>query len=413
MLHTYKTTSINPFRLPSGWIDVFCGDAFTLSSGKAKTQATLQKEGGGEIPVYGGNGVTGYTTAPLVENPTIVIGRVGEYCGSVHTTPGAAWITDNALYAKSIKGDFSLRYLYYYLTWYDLTRIQDRTGQPLVTQTGISKVPILSPPLPEQHRIAEILDTADTAILQTERLIAKLKAMKAGLLNDLLTRGLDQDGRLRDPVAHPEQFRASPLGRVPKVWKVLPLGQLVECHSGTTPSRSVLTYWRNGTIPWVKTGEVNFCVINRTEEAVTERALSSTSLRVLPVDTVLVAMYGQGNTRGKCAMLGIPATTNQACAALMPSGGKIQAAFLYHYLSHEYLRLRNAGHGSHQTNLSTQLLQGLYVICPPIEEQTKLLSPLLALDDRIHSEQTYLEKLTLQKRGLMHDLLTGRVRVKV
>ena len=75
--------------------------------------------------------------------------------------------------------------------------------------------------LPEQTRIAAMLDTVDEAIAKTEAVIAKLKQVRAGLLHDLLTRGLDENGQLRDPVAHPEQFQDSPLGRIPKEWKVL------------------------------------------------------------------------------------------------------------------------------------------------------------------------------------------------
>src|SRR5690606_33484545 len=80
--------------------------------------------------------------------------------------------------------------------------------------------PICLPPLPEQRRIAAILDTLDEAIRQTEALIAKLKQIKRGLLHDLLTRGIDDNGELRDPERHPEQFRDSPLGRVPRGWMV-------------------------------------------------------------------------------------------------------------------------------------------------------------------------------------------------
>ena len=81
-------------------------------------------------------------------------------------------------------------------------------------------MPFARPTVEEQRRIADILDAADAAIRQTEAVIAKLRQMKAGLLHDLLTRGLDEQGRLRDPAAHPEQFKDSPLGRIPKEWEI-------------------------------------------------------------------------------------------------------------------------------------------------------------------------------------------------
>ena len=91
-------------------------------------------------------------------------------------------------------------------------------------------VPLFS--LSEQRHIAEILDTADEAIRQTERLTAKLKLVKAGLLHDLLTRGLDEHGRLRDPQAHPEQFKDSPLGRIPRGWEVKRLTDIASYQNG-------------------------------------------------------------------------------------------------------------------------------------------------------------------------------------
>jgi type I restriction enzyme S subunit len=90
--------------------------------------------------------------------------------------------------------------------------------------------------LPEQRRIAEILDTIDEAIQKTEALISKLKAMKQGLLHDLLTRGLDKNGKLRDPKAHPEQFKDSTLGRTPKEWQVVSIGKISRVRRGASPS---------------------------------------------------------------------------------------------------------------------------------------------------------------------------------
>jgi type I restriction enzyme S subunit len=95
-----------------------------------------------------------------------------------------------------------------------------------ITLKDLLSLQVLIPPLPEQRRIADMLDTVDAAIQQTEALIAKLKLMKAGLLHDLLTRGLDEQGNLRDPDAHPEQFKDSPLGRIPRGWEVRSLGTI-------------------------------------------------------------------------------------------------------------------------------------------------------------------------------------------
>ncbi|MEE8536848.1 MAG: restriction endonuclease subunit S, partial [Acidobacteriota bacterium] len=108
------------------------------------------------------------------------------------------------------------------------------TKMPRTSWNAIRELEIFMPPLPEQHRIAEILDTADEAIRRTEQVIAKLQQMKQGLLHDLLTRGIDDNGNLRDPERHPEQFKDSPLGRIPRGWMVPRLRDLIRRVGGLT-----------------------------------------------------------------------------------------------------------------------------------------------------------------------------------
>ena len=263
----------------------------------------------------------------------------------------------------------------------------------------------------EQRRIAEILDTVDETIALTTSVIAKLKQIRAGLLHDLLTRGLDEDGKLRDAIAHPEQFKDSPLGRIPKDWQVTTIGEQASISSGTTPNRSNSQYWQYGTIAWIKTGEVNYTFIEDAEEKITQKALDETSLKIYPIHTVLMAMYGQGVTRGKVAILGIEATTNQACAAIFPNSNNLISGYLFQYLSYYYEDIRSLGQGSHQSNLNEKLIAGFSILLPPIQEQTQIVEIVNSYDTRIHKEEAYLDKLKLQKKGLMHDLLTGKVRV--
>jgi type I restriction enzyme S subunit len=131
-------------------------------------------------------------------------------------------------------------------------------AQANISLTQIASTNIPLPPLPEQRRIADILDTVDAAIQQTEALIAKLKLMKAGLLHDLLTRGLDEQGHLRDPNAHPEQFKDSPLGRIPREWDAVPIDFIAAyVGSGITPFGGSKVYVQDG-IPLIRSQNVTF-----------------------------------------------------------------------------------------------------------------------------------------------------------
>lgn len=307
-------------------------------------------------------------------------------------------------------------FLKYYLMsdWFQSSLRKKSTG---TTATGIQQARLIRlfvklPPLPEQQLIAEILDTVNEAIARTSSLIAKLKQMKAGLLHDLLTRGLDENGQLRDAIAHPEQFKNSLLGQIPKEWEISTIGSQASTSSGSTPSRSNASYWQDGIIPWVKTGEVNYTVIQYTEEKITQKALNETSLTIYPVGTVLVAMYGQGVTRGKVGTLGIEATTNQACAAIVAKDDVLISRYLFHYLTYHYDDIRSVSHGSHQSNLNEHLIASYCIRLPPIREQNRIIEILDTHDTRIRAEEIYCDKLKLQKRGLMQDLLTGKVRVQ-
>ncbi|MAT05935.1 MAG: hypothetical protein CL424_12925 [Acidimicrobiaceae bacterium] len=243
-------------------------------------------------------------------------------------------------------------------------------------------LPIRVPPLEEQRRIAEILDTIDETIQATERVIAKLERVRSGLAHSLIGAIEAPRARLRD---------------------------VASLTSGSTPSRSRNDYW-NGSIPWVKTGEVRGNVIDSTEELITDRALAECPLEVYPAGTVLVAMYGQGSTRGRVAMLGVPATTNQACAAIKSAPAVLDESYLFEFLKYGYDALRSLSHGSHQENLSTRLVGAFELPVPSLPEQTQVVAVLDSASARLDAEKADLEKLRQTRAGLADDLLSGRVR---
>lgn len=153
----------------------------------------------------------------------------------------------------------------------------------------------------------------------------------------------------------------------------LRLGDFAQTTSGSTPARGVKSYWSPADIRWVKTGEVAFSPIKQTEEAISAKALKECSLTLLPPDTVLVAMYGQGKTRGQSAVLTVPATTNQACFAILPNE-TWDPQFLFHWLMASYndLRALSEGRGGNQANLNGGLLNALEIPAPSREQQVAI-----------------------------------------
>ena len=165
----------------------------------------------------------------------------------------------------------------------------------------------------------------------------------------------------------------------PKGWEKLRIGDVFEIKTGATPSRKEKKYWDNGTIPWVKTTELKEVVINNAEEYITEEGFNKSSVNLLPKDTILIAMYGQGKTRGMTGKLGIEATTNQACAAILPNP-KENMDFIWYQLRLSYEDLRDLARGGNQPNLNTNLIKSYELIFPSKELQQKFVDFIKQVD---------------------------------
>jgi len=273
-----------------------------------------------------------------------------------------------------------------------------------------SKIEVLLPEFTEQTTIANILTKVDQAIANTEALITKYTKIKTGLMQDLLTKGIDENGNIRTEQTH--EFKDSPLGSIPKEWECVLIDELANLKSGGTPSRQNSSFW-NGDIPWVKTGEVNYNFIKETEEYITQKGLKMSSTVLFPKGTILMALYGQGKTRGRVSILDIDATTNQACVGFL-NLKKVTTNFLYVTLTNEYEKLRDLSNDGAQKNLSSSLLKKYFLKIPSdIKEQERIDELFARIDNSIMKEQHSLTKLQSLKTGLMQDLLSGKVRVKV
>ena len=176
-------------EIPESWEVVRLGDFVKLKSGLSRPK-DMGSEPNSEliVPVYGGNGVLGYTDKEFSEQRLLVIGRVGAYCGCVHIAEAPNWITDNALYSeKWFNDEVSLDFLAEQLKHFNLNRLQRKGGQPLITQSIIHELKIPLPPLSEQHAIAETLQACDTKIAAVEQETARLDELLHAMLDELMT----------------------------------------------------------------------------------------------------------------------------------------------------------------------------------------------------------------------------------
>lgn len=192
-------------------------------------------------------------------------------------------------------------------------------------------------------------------------------------------------------------------------WKISTLGEISKISSGGTPSRSNRAYW-GGNIAWVTTAEVRFNTIFDTEEKITELGLEESSAKVYPINTILMAMYGQGKTRGQVAMLGIEATTNQACAAI-GLNENYDPNYYFQFLLSRYKHIRNLSNNGGQQNLSAEIVKSIQIPIPPLLEQKKISQILSTWNKAITTAEKLLENSRIQKQALMQQMLTGKKRL--
>lgn len=168
-------------------------------------------------------------------------------------------------------------------------------------------------------------------------------------------------------------------------YPITKIRSICQLGSGGTPSRSCPQYY-NGTIPWVKTGEVLNDEIFDTEEHITEQAIANSSAKLYPQNSLIIAMYGQGDTRGRTAKLGIDATTNQACAVLYNIDNNIVLTdYLWFYLQGCYHDLRSLASGNNQPNLNAGKINNYAVVIPPLNVQNEIVEHISKLKEQIKS----------------------------
>ena len=271
-------------------------------------------------------------------------------------------------------------------------------------------IPVFNPE--KQEKIATILTGIDTAIEKTEALIAKYQQIKAGLMQDLFTRGVLPNGQLRPPREQaPELYQETAFGWIPKEWQYELLDKLALRGSGHTPNKNFPEYW-NGGIKWVSLADshrLDQLYISDTELQISHKGIQNSSAVLHPAGIVVLS---RDAGVGKSAITTEPMAVSQHFMC-WKCDQKIDNHFLYYWLQFNKRTFENIAMGSTILTIGLPYFKKMKIACPvDLVEQRKIAAKMKANDTRLFTLQDELSKLKQQKAGLMHDLLTGKVAVK-
>ena len=203
----------------------------------------------------------------------------------------------------------------------------------------------------------------------------------------------------------PTGYKKTELGEIPEEWEIVKINDCCDVKTGGTPSTKNKDYW-DGNIPWMSSGEINKKFVYSTEKKITQQGLENSNARILPADSVMVALNGQGKTRGSVAVLKILSTCNQSLACIVPDQKITHYLYLFYNLQSRYSEIRNITGDTGREGLNLRIIKDINVPLPRLPEQHKIASILSKVDEQIEQTEQIIAKTELLKKGLMQKLLT-------
>ena len=350
----------------------------------------------GEYPVVASTNIKAYHNAYKVKPPVVVTGRSGSL-GKVQYIDSKCWPLNTSLYSKDFRGN-NPKYIYYFLQTMHLEQYNAGAGVPTLNQNHLQRLKIVVHDIDEQKNVADILSAYDNLIENNNKRMKLLEQMAENLYKEWFV-------RFRFPGYEDTEFEDG----MPRDWVRENIGLHYNTCSGGTPSRTHEEYYTEGTIPWVKTGEIKDGIIIHTDECITEAGIKGSSAKLLPQGAVVMAMYGVNI--GMLAYLDSEMTCNQACCVFNDKNEINSRHYLFHYLYsiRDYLLL--IGFGAAQQNLSQDLIKKVKIVIPPaelIKEFDKQKEPLY---QTIRALMMQNDKLIKQRDALLPRLMSGKLEV--
>lgn len=378
-------------EFPDGWVATRLGEICS-----PKQHPTIQKtkftvEG---FPVYGANGHIGFYTDYTHGESTIAITCRGATCGTINVVPPNSYITGNAMALDALdKSVVTFEFLSYYLSKFGVVDCITGSAQPQITRASLLPVELNLPPLKEQQRIAEILVSVDASIQATQAVIDQAERVKRGLMEELLTGGLGSE--------------AIASGEVPKGWEQETVGEIATLNDESLSSRTPVDYeFRYISIDDVKTNVIMgwSLIVFADAPSRARRIARSGDILISTVRPYLKAFACVGqNDKDLVASTGF---------VVLRAGKRVCGDYLYQLiLSDAFVEhLKELMTGSNYPAVKPKDVASFAINLPPILDQHRIAEILSSIDEFIAKQRAIIEQQTRTKKGLMDDLLTGRVR---
>lgn len=396
--------------LPNNWVLTSIGEIYRIVGGGTPA-TTVHEYWEGTYPwissadIYGlkeiqprkfitEEAVNNSATNIVPEGSLIVVTRVG--LGKVALAPYPICFSQDS---QALIGNNDLvnpKYSLYYLSQAVQSFKYKHRGTTIagVPKSQLGELAFPLPPLDEQVRIVskieELFSRLNAGVKALQQTQQQLEQYKQSVINQVFEKVIENTDRCK--------------------W--IRIGDFFKVSGGGTPVRNKLEYW-NGSIPWVSSGEVNFNLINKTNEHITEIGLHNSSAKILPKNTVLIALYGDGKTRGRAALLNIEATTNQAIAAIDCSSSKQIPGYVYWWFVKNYFTIRKRSEGTNQKNLYLHHIKDVTIPLPEIHVQKNVVNTIEEYNSLITStliNVNYLfNKTALLKNSILKMAFEGKL----
>lgn len=395
----------------SDWQETTLGEVLELKRGYDLPKRLREP---GNVPVVTSSGISDYHAQAKVSGPGVVTGRYGTI-GEVYYIEEDFWPHNTSLYVRDFKGN-DPRFISYFLRTINYQAFSDKAAVPGVNRNHLHMAKISLPPVREQKAIAAVLSAFDDKIELNRQINATLEEMARALFKswfvDFDPVRRNQAGQPIQPYDHlfPDKLVVDENGReLPEGWRVNTLNDCcVRVENGGTPKRNEPSFWTPPEIPWLTSGEVRQSIVIGTENYISTKGLESSSAKIWPIGTTVVAMYGA--TAGETTMLAQELCTNQACCGLIPN--KYMQYFNFLLISQSTESLARQARGSAQQNLSQKLISRFPAIIPKtivLETFDHLVKPLF---DKWVANLYESRTLAELRDTLLPRLMSGQLRVR-